>query len=214
MAPTPADVRWGREDGNVTSTSKKPWPASATPPLCSHRVGENSPHGPTWVQEERGRVSPGQAATQTARYREGQLTDPLQADLITSLLLRNIWASPDLFASHFLVGAATYTRPHHSRNTPVTHCPLTLCPDSSLYPEFLPPFSSLLGELLLILQNQNEKSLPLWSLFHYFSPGKIYSTLKPDLSLNSLRCLAQSRCFVCALNESKYFGLENSFGCK
>ena len=73
-----------------------------------------------WVQEELGSVSPGQATTLATTLHEGEvivgrlLTRLLQADLLTSLLLRNILAFPDLLASHFPVGTAPYTRPHIS----------------------------------------------------------------------------------------------------
>lgn len=73
-----------------------------------------------WIQEELGSVTPGQATTLATTLREGEvtvgrrLTRLLQADLLTSLLLRNILAFSDLLASHFPVVTAAYTRPHIS----------------------------------------------------------------------------------------------------
>ena len=117
-------------------------------------------HRPAWIQEELGSISPGQAATVTTTLNEGevvvgrQLPHLLKADLLTSLLLRNILAFPNLLA--IPSGCCNlYYSTHLSLNTPFIHLPLNLCPDSSLYPQFLPHFSSLHGELLLILQNPN-----------------------------------------------------------
>lgn len=103
-------------------------------------------HGPSWVQEGLGSTTPGQAAVLAATLHEGeaaierQLIHFLHADLLISLLLRDILDFPNLFAGHFPVGAATYPRPHISLNPPFIHLPLNLCPDSSLYPKFLPYF--------------------------------------------------------------------------
>lgn len=60
-------------------------------------------HRPAWIQEELGSISPGQAATGATILHEEvvvgrQLPHLLKADLLTSLLLRNILAFPDLLA--------------------------------------------------------------------------------------------------------------------
>lgn len=84
-----------------------------------------------------------------------QLTALSQADLTAFLLLRNIQAFLDLFASHFPWMLPPILVTHHSLNTSFIHLPLNLCPGSSLYPEFLLHFSSLLDELLFIPQKPN-----------------------------------------------------------